>query len=422
MKHLGAAHSVAPFWRELPSIYRYGFSKDALMAIFGTSLLSQLFIHFPLLLLVPTMLLTRYAFSCLQKTAGGKMHPPELGEGFSGSVKLLLQLIGVNILAVALIIVVAMFVHPTAAIVVALLEVIALPAVFILLAIDEDLKEAVNFGRISQLVASTGISYIVLLTFIAIMISSIGILNALVGDAFPHIQFFIQNTISSYYFVIIFHMLGYLVFQNQEALGFYASDSTQQDTIRSEQKIQEARIEVLVKEGEYESALEVYRQLLPKSLSPVLWERCLTLMLAVGSQTEITRFSDNYLPKLMSRNEEFAVSKMFRSIIEKVPNYGPEDPELRISLAHTLYNAGDFKSTAKLLNNFHKRYEEATYVIEAYTLLANAIEKIPTMASKAESYRKFCNKLIKENQEKEQLQQESVMFEGFLKSSESQSE
>ncbi len=396
LSFLGAAYSVEPFWRRLNKIYRYGFKPQALQLIALTTVLTLVaqFIGIFWVYILPLAISLRYSFDCLEKTAEGVMEPPQVVDSLQGGLKLLIQLIGIMILAFALLHFTSAFLGAELAIVMVLLELFLLPAVFILLAIEGSLPEAVNPSNISRLIKATGASYVIMLIFIAIMMSSVVVLDGLIGAGHSNIQIIANSMISGYYQIITFHMMGYLVFQKQDALGFYAADSSVIREPRQELDVRLAHIEVLVKEGLYQDALEIYKEILPKNYNNLsLWEKCFRLMCAVNDKDGLVRYADAYLPRIMSRNEEFATTSTYRTIINVAPDYMPQKPDICIQLAKDLLNQGDPKAAIKLLNNFHKRFNDKSLVFSAYSLLVTALEKVPNLAAKADNYRKFLAKL-----------------------------
>lgn len=391
---LGAAFTVEPFWRRLDKIYRYGFSGNAITVIIVCSLLTMASLYNPWLILIPSIVMTRYSFNCLEHTALGKLNAPPLSQSFTGGIRLLLQLIAILILAVGFIGVCGYFLGPEMAALAGLLVLFIAPAVFILLAINGTLNEAINPGNLGQLIAATGAPYIIMLLFVFVMTASVGLLNTLIGDSHQAIQFFAQNLVSNYYTVVIFHLMGYLVFQKQEALGYYAADSEFNREPRSAFEIEQARIEVLVKEGHYQPALDVYRDLLPKHRTQVaLWEKCLKLICQVGEPDQVKRFADQALPLLLARDDDFYVANVYRDIVAKAPTYQPMRSQNSIRLGQILFNLGDYRAVAKLLNQFHKRHQDPKEIAIAYDLLASALERIPGLEPKAKNYRTYLSRL-----------------------------
>lgn len=393
---LGAAHTVEPFWRRLDKIYRYGLSTNALFVIIVCSLLTLASLFNPWLLLIPTLLMTRYSFDCLEQTALGTLKAPSITNSFSGGIVLLIQLIAIVIIAVGMISLCGYYLGQDIAALAGLLIIFMLPAIFILLAINGSLSDAIHPSNIGQLIAATGATYIIMLLFVFVMIASVGLLSSLIGESHRAIQFFAQNLVANYYTVVVFHLMGYLVFQKQEALGFYAADSDLAREPRTDFEIEQARIEVLVKEGQYQHALEIYRDLLPKHSNNLgLWEKCLKLMCQAGKPEQVKRFADQIMPRLLVRDDEFYIAKVYRDILAKAPGYQPMRSHNAIRLAQVLFNLRDYQAVAKLLNQFHKKHPDKQETYTAYDLLANALDCIPGMEARAKSYRDFLLRLEK---------------------------
>ncbi|WP_317933330.1 B-box zinc finger protein [Halioxenophilus sp. WMMB6] len=405
MTFLGAAHTVEPFWRRLDKIYRYPLSTQSLLVIAGASLLAVFGTYNLWFVLLPILLMTSYSFHCLEQTANGHLQAPNFQESFHGGFKLLLQLFVILFLAGGAISAAGRLLGAEMAFLLGLVMLFVVPAIIILLAINGNLAEAVSPTNVLRLISSSGAAYIIMLLFIFIMMASVEVLSALIGEGHRHIQFFAQNLISNYYTVVVFHLMGYLVFQKQDALGFYTADSDYTREPRSDTEIDLARIEVLVKEGYYQHALDLYRELLPKHAANLaMWEKCLRLMCRVGEAKQLARYADQFLPRLMARDDEFAVANIYREIIKSCPNYQPETPELAIRLGQIMMNLGDYRAVVAVLNNFHKQHTDKQLIRDAYMLLANALDRIPSLEHKAASYRTFLTKLdakLKEEQLRE---------------------
>ncbi|MGI9305244.1 MAG: hypothetical protein ACR2RB_21455 [Gammaproteobacteria bacterium] len=395
MESLGAAHSAQPFWRRLASVYRYAFSLPAMGVILLASLVSMA--ASSILLLVSTVLLTRYYFCCLENTARGELKAPGVIDCFGGGFTLFVRLILIYIVAAGAVGLIFTAFGLTAGVLASVSLTIALPAIFILLAIHGELLSALNPARILEFLRLTGLSYWLMLVFIFIMLGSVQLLGTLISNADPNAALVVQSGISSYYMITIFHMMGYVVFQNQEALGFYAVDKTAIKKVRTELQVQQAGIEVLVKEGLYERALELYRRLLPEAPDNLgLWTNCFRFLCATRNREALTRLARRFFPLVMEHQGDFAVAQTWRSLIAVVPDYAPDKADLRIRLARALHDVDDNKAVVRLLRSFHKQFDDSEQVSRAYELMASALERIPEQAAKAPQYRQFAARLSRQ--------------------------
>ena len=415
---LGAAYSVEPFWRRINTIFKYALAKQSLLAISVCSLLSLVGLYNVWLLILSSLLMVRYSFNCLEQTANGELSAPDFSDSFSGGIQLMLQILGLMIVGIGLLVATNLLIGPEFITLAIVIEVFILPAAFILLAMNGNLSDALSPANISRLIKATGAAYIIALLFIFILLSSVTIITEMIGEGHRGIQFFAQNLVSNFYTVVIFHLLGYLVFQKQDALGYYAANSDMTREPRTETEVQLAHIEVLVKEGRYQHALEIFRELLPKNANNIrLWEKCLKLMVATGMPEEIGRFADQFLPRRMARDDEFAIAALFREITAAAPNYRPRSPETAVRIGQIMFNLGDNKAVVSLFNNFHKHCGDKQAIFDAYTLLAASLSRIPSLEHKVDSYQTFLNKLkveIKADHEKELKENPLAKFQTKL--------
>jgi tetratricopeptide (TPR) repeat protein len=281
------------------------------------------------------------------------------------------------------------------ALAVGMFALLAVPACVMVLAIDDDLSEAINPLKLLQVIASIGLPYGILLLIIMIMSSSVELINYMIGNDFSVLNLFLQSMVSNYYFLVLFHIFGLVVFQYQEALGFYTEQPLKNTAKRLPANITLAEIEVLVKEGLYQQAIVRFQKATTSNPQHYeLVEGYFRLLLALRERQRLSQFSDKYIQLLIDHGRQYQLGSTLAQIQSVCDDYRPIKAQLRIELAQLLFDKGAFKEAVYQLNGFHKDFKDSPLIAQAYTLMAKTLLQIPTMKSQAANYIQFANKYI----------------------------
>ncbi|WP_415901147.1 hypothetical protein ACMXYR_08105 [Neptuniibacter sp. QD29_5] len=84
-------------------------------------------------------------------------------------------------------------------------------------------------------------------------------------------------------------------------------------------------------------------------------------------------------------------------LIQRVYQYDPDfklkDPSARHEIAKHCFEAGKHKLTMKLLNGLHQDFPNYEGKVQAYELMADALEAMPSKGQQAEKYREMAAKM-----------------------------
>lgn len=395
MKSLGTAGSAEPFWRRLPESFRYPLNSNALPTIIGVALITTLVINLvaakPYLILfsvtvylVLTGAMLKYSFRCLERTASGEMSAPNTADALFGGLGLLLKLFLIMILLATAIGIASSFLHPSLAGLLGTLVMISLPAMLIRFTQSEEIFDALNPLYTLQLIVTIGLPYGVLIAFIMIMMGSVGVINALIGDHWYGLTRALQAIVSNYYMVVVFHIMGYMIFQYQGKLGFSAR-ADDADAPRDDISILMAKIDINIKEGFYEKAVHLFEQGIEKyPEDKTLAQKFYDFVYNTKRKASIKISAQHYLDLLAKNREYDKLNITFTTANRIYPGVMPTAANARLQLAKACHTKGDPTNAVKLLNGLHKSHPQFTHLAEAYTLLANALEdlKMPAQADK----------------------------------------
>ncbi len=398
LESLGAGGDITPFWRRLDQAFKYPVNRETLSFIIVVSLISSLgvmlggFLNFVLGLII-TAITTKYSFLCLQETAEGCQDCPDVRSAYSGGFKMILQIIVIFIAISLMIYGVSVFLGEIAFILFTFFWVFSLPAVFISYARSESIWDAINPIVVTRLIIALGGSYLLLLLFLGIMVASVGTLNHLLGE-FYFFSAVLQNIVSYYYMVVMFHLMGYLLYQKQKQLGFVSRLQTDDPSSTAEAKQANARFDVLAKEGrfsELEFAFRDYLRLKPKDL-PV-FQKMMDFLVAARKYDQVDKHLTDYLNLIREHNNPRQAITLYQKMIHFKPDYQPSQAEQRFELAKLCDEAGKPALTVKLISGIHQDHPQFKDVLAAYELLHKALSEMPGKDAQAAKYRQLIEKL-----------------------------
>jgi tetratricopeptide (TPR) repeat protein len=410
LENLGSANKVEPFWRRLSEAFKYPLNSAAMSLIVITSIMMLIaalipylfFIAIPLFLIAMGALM-KYALTCLERTSHGEMQAPDVMDAYHGTIKIIFQLILIFIVLGALPIG-AYILSPALGGIIGLLTIIAMPAILIRFAQSESVFEALNPVSVFSLITAIGLPYGLILAFLLIMSSSVSVLQGLIGSLFPAVSYLLQILISNYYTLVMFHLMGYMLFQYQSQLGYSArSDEEDHLSQRNDAERLTAKISVFLKEGNYEKVVDLYYQafkLFPNEA--IFFDKFFDLVYSCKKAALMEDFGLIYLQFLNRKKRFDKLTICFKQILHLVPDYLPDSPDMRVQLAGLLKQQGDLKLAVKLLNGMHKLYPDFGKLPEAYTLLADILMELPNMQAQSVKCRQMVEQLKIKAVEKQQ--------------------
>lgn len=386
---LVGSDAVPPFWKDFGKIYSYPLNFEAISAIVVVAFATAFFRNLGLLILLPTLTFILYSFACLRETAQGNLEAPNLDTCFEGSIAPVFY--AIIIFAIAVIGAGLAFTGygTGVGILVSLFMIIVAPAAIILIAIEEQFFAAMNVSKLVEVIRSTGTSYFVMLLFIFIMSSSLAIMQSYFGTS--QLSFFgvvLQSVVSNYYNIVIFHIMGYVVYQNQATLGFRLNSSASSGAERTDEQRLKAQIDVLIKAGEYDAAREVATQQLSQGNATLWdWSRTFSLMCVGKRSNRVQIMFDDYTDKLQALGDTQKISDAYTLLIKHQPTFAIKEHPRRLMVANSLYENGEYVQVVKLLQSFHKESKDHTLVAQALKLMGESYAFIPGREKHAEQFK-----------------------------------
>lgn len=392
---LGARFSATPFWRRLQESFRYPLHSNALIVLVVASLLSTFSAFYVMNFLILGCFL-KYCFSCLYDTAHGSMTAPSISSAFEGGFILAAQLFVIVVAVVFAIAFSIFWVGGTFGAIVSIFFLVGMPAVMINFALSNSFFYAINPLNSFKLVAAIGLPYGLLLVLIAIMMGSARVASQLfmMDGYYFFLYSAIDQLIGNYYLMVVFHIMGYMLFQYQGQLGFEASSSEHRSAERLDVDIKMAYIETRIKQGEFDLAATQFAQLVKNYRDDsTVYGRCFSFLIALKNKFYLEQFAPVYLRFLQDKNHHDQLLPSYKKIINALPDYKPKTASNRLVIAKVAHYRGDNRTAAKLLSGLHKDHPDFESLDVAYQLMSTVLHDLGNMDAQAKQYAAMAKKL-----------------------------
>lgn len=402
MRYLGAATEVVPFWNRIGAFFRYPFHTDPLTVIAICTLVplaapaSLLGI---LIWLILAMALIKYTYAVINHTAEGHLKPPSVSVAFTGSGFniVILQLL-VFILMGGLVGTAAMLGGPLLMLLTLAFVILALPASIMVLAMERSVAAAVNPMNLAMLIARIGTPYFLLYGYLVLLTLASGVAQDFAINQFPlWLAQPVSGFLNSTFALILFNMLGYLLFQYQEELGFAADIQDGAVDVDMQQRDRSTRfdadIDMNLKDGNYDRVQGMLKNALKQNRDDEMRiGQLYQLLMARNDITELYHYHPRILGWLADRKNGDGIASALGSLEHLEPGFKLGDAELAVRCARCLYHCGQYKPALRLLQDFHKRFPDSEELAPAYLLVAQTLANGLNQWEKAKAFLTFIQK------------------------------
>lgn len=380
LESLGAANLITPFWLRIPKFFAYPAQPSSLLilmfiALFGL-LVEVQFVGFVAAVLALVAFIT-YAFAVLERTARGQLDAPSFPRGDVGGNLLasFRQLLLLFLFALALY-ATDEYMSPTSYGLMFALVALVLPAATMTLAVEHSLTRALNPVLWARMMARIRFPYLILVGFLLVLMLGSDTLARVVARFLSDSQVTPLLILIFMYFVLItFNMMGYVIYQYHEQLG-YALPQTASSTPRLAGALDGAsagmrEAEILLQEGKLEEALVTLgRKAKEHPVDFALRDRFHKLLLAANRPEKLQDHGRDYLSRLLIERKSSRAMEVLRDCMDANPQFKPANAEEVYPLATYLKANGEQRLALQLLNRFHSAYPHHRDTPKNYLLAA----------------------------------------------------
>lgn len=289
----GVSSQVEPFWNKLGDIWKYPLNKNSQSFFIFFAVVA--FILGFIIDFVPVMMVkailrfvllsfaVSYVFKVLTKTGQGNFEAPTYSEAVVDNTdKMTSSVIGLFVL-VFLTGILAHKISPEYGLAIfELVLVFLLPAILMTLAMSKQLTFALNPVEMIRTIAGIGFPYLIIAGITMVIFYSMAWAESFVNEWLPDaLTFCLSTTVSVFFYTILFHLLGYVVYQYHAELGYRVNLETiaaNIDNISDEQRMMN-HADIYIQETRFEDAKDMLQR---ASNEPKLQEAALSKLIKLN--------------------------------------------------------------------------------------------------------------------------------------------
>lgn len=389
LEAVDATNFIEPFWQRIPKFFKYPANSQSMIFI-GIIGLFLAFAPFGGLMSWAMMMLLslafmRYAMLVLECTADGRDKPPDVSINIiTGGYLLPVKMLATYFVFGYAVVFLGEIAGPAAAVIGSLFVLAWLPASTMVIATTQSFRSAINPMMLTGIIHTIGKPYWILYLFLILLSACQAAVTSVVGAVDSFLLWPVQNAIGLYFTLIMFNMMGYVIFQYHEPLGYDVRLEVDQDYGDNAPKskkptsdnpaVQEA--ELLLKEGKIEDAINRLRTVVAGSNVPLEVHAYYHQLLFESSQIEpMASHARDYLNILLYQNKTGEAANLVTNCYKHKAIIRPNNPEYFYSLAYALKDIRAFKECMALLNNFHTQFPNHQDIPRLYLLGARVLSE-----------------------------------------------
>jgi len=272
----------------------------------------------------------------------------------------------------------------------------------ICLATSKSLLAALNPVSSITLATRIGGSYLLMCLFLLLLLFAPGYVLSHVGGAMAQwLRLFVSYAASLYYTVICYNLMGYVILQYHEAIGYEVdvADLVEQgeafkDADSPPPKERETaesvitRSETLIKTGRTDDALWVMENWLrTKGPDNDVSERYYNLLKITRKGPEMLSYAKKHLDLLAAVGEKNAACAVYKECMSCDPEFAPS-PEVLFKVGQWQIDTDDPRSGAETLVRFLKANKDHGLVPNAYFSLARSLHEKLNNSARADQIMK----------------------------------
>lgn len=388
LQPLGGSHAAPPFWQRLTAFLRYPLSPIGGGLLLLAFLVPLLVPDGPLLnaaRLGFLVVLTLYLWAEFEVVAGGDLTPvsPKALATTMGKDTLPLNL-GLMLAVLAGLTGFAASRNHFGGTVLACLLLGLLPAMLMGVACSRSLGGGFSKEGVLNVLRGVGPVYAAVFLLPILLLGTLLSFVSLFADVLPvAVGQGMDMVAYTYAAIAIFALSAYVLFQFQEELNYTPEGAANKRKQYKRGDPVQLQLEMFLKDGDYGKAVSLLKMDVDKkSASLVHHERYHRLIWALGQEEQLRAHSTAYFKTLLGAGRGIQAASVFRSLLQRYPDYKPDEPEVRLDLAQAFEQQGDFKLAVHVLNGLHKDHAQFPGLPEAYLLAARLLAEQLNMPQK----------------------------------------
>ncbi len=393
-EHVGIGNIIEPFWSRLPKFFTYPLQFPALLFVFVAAGLAAFFSTSFLVQLLFFVLSTKYAYAVLNTTAQGSLKPPALTIKlfYQDVLQVFKQYVIFFVVGVA-----ASFIFgatgPIGGFIFVAIIALYAPTMLMVLVATNSVIAAINPLVFVPIVNRIGWRYLLMYLFLILLYGAPAMAFHYIPVVLPHyIKAFFYFFLNLYYTLIVYHLLGYVLLQYHEEIGFdvdyeYFLEKSVPQTDKQAADPREkllAAISVLIKNGRYEDALERIALETKNQFGDdvVLYEKNLTLLQMTQKNAALEEHGAALLTMLVRLGKKAKAISLYEQLYGPGSNLKPPSLPL-LQIGNWLRQRGEPLKARDCYVSFIQANKGHQKLPEAYFSLAQILHENSSNTAKA---------------------------------------
>jgi len=230
---------------------------------------------------------------------------------------------------------------------------LGMPASLIILMMEKNIFSMINPVKIGYIIRLFGGAYL-LLYLVAIfgVIVSAQFSQAAVANSDNMLAGFIAHAFSVYLVIVLFSMLGYLVFQHHHELNYSVGSSNLQ-SLRQSLTNPMIEIEIFLQEGRFEDAQKLLlNKINDNPMDHKANEKLILLYGVQGNYNHMEKIANLYFDQLVKNGKQNHAAEFYFKLSAKGLECFPESTVLAISIAQRMNNSRQYRAALSLLEHY----------------------------------------------------------------------
>lgn len=386
-ERLSLANTITPFWNRLPKFFVYPFHPRPLLLMVVLAVATVLFTRanvFTMLIRFAIWgVMLKYSYAALKITAHGSLSPPKINsETISDDFGVVFKQIGIYITVGITFGLVAAAVGPILGVLFLLFAILSLPAMIIVLAATSSLLHALNPMVFARMAWRIGWGYLLMYLFLGFLGSAPAFLGRYIIAYLPAgTHLFLWTMAQSFYTLISYHLMGYVIFQYHEEIG-YEVDIDEEELsgsgVPGERDADNEllnRVDIFIKEGRIDDAISLIRDETGGSISDLdLAERYYNLLKVKQQTPEMLKHGKSYLDLLAEAGQKDNLCEVYSECVSRDAGF-TTSPATLLKIASSVNEAGNPRGAIEAYKRFIKTHPKNPLIPKAYFLAANIVNE-----------------------------------------------
>ncbi|MBE0582725.1 MAG: hypothetical protein IH612_03070 [Desulfofustis sp.] len=388
----GLGDAMEPFWNRLGAIFLYPFQRTPFLLTLALALLGAVFSGTFLISLLVWIVMTKYAYAALIHTAQGSLRAPAITWSLVNEnvlqvfkqyvVFALLGLLGGFIFGWSVI----------AGFAFAALIIACLPAIIMILVATNSVFQAINPFLFLPIIKRIGWSYLLMYLFLFFLLMAPYALFSVLPVSLMHpmVAGFLYLFFSQIYVVISYHLMGYVLLQYHEEIGYSVDYEFFLENQGTKQKRREktpeeelkTAIALLVNAGKYQEAIVRTRPaILEDSPDLEVSEKFLQLLKLAGEQQKAENYAVRHFEILVNNDKKEQATSLFSEIRQTAA--GPASAESIVKVASWYQERNEYKNALSAYAYFTKHHKSHSLAPHVYFESAKLLHEHANNSTKA---------------------------------------